>query len=50
MFTFNHFFDSVPPALPASLVAETLAAGRVFDRTAAEGAHRVIALALRLRW
>lgn len=50
VFTFNHYYDNVPPALPQSLVSSTLAAGRVFDRTAAEGTHRVIALALRLRW
>jgi len=48
--TFNHFFDRVPPALPASLIADTLAAGRVFDRTVAEGTHRVTALSLRLTW
>jgi hypothetical protein len=47
---FNHYYDSVPPALPASLVVQTLAAGRVFDRTVAEHRHRLTALNLRLRW
>jgi hypothetical protein len=34
---------------PATIAAE-LARGRVFTRAEAEGSHRVVALALRLRW
>lgn len=48
--TFNHYFDNVPPALTPSMVAAELAKGRVFRSIEAEGSHRLIALALRLRW
>lgn len=48
--TYNHYFDNVPPTLPAALVRDTLAAGRVFDITTAEKSHEYVALSLRLRW
>lgn len=48
--TFNHYFDNVPPALTAQVIAAEAARGRVFRATEAERSHRVTALALRLRW
>lgn len=48
--TYNHYFDNVPPALSAQLIADEMAKGRVFQSAEAEGSHRVVALALRLRW
>jgi hypothetical protein len=48
--TLSHFYDNVPPALPAALLAETAAAGRVFNRTVADESHRFATIALRLRW
>lgn len=48
--TYNHYFDNVPPSLSAQVIADELAKGRVFRAVEAEGSHRVIALALRLRW
>lgn len=50
LFTLNHFFDNVPPTLLASTIADAASQGRVFRTTSAEGRHRVVALALRLRW
>jgi hypothetical protein len=50
VFTFNHFFDNVPPTIPASVVEEAAAAGQVFDRVAAEESHRFIGMSLRIRW
>jgi hypothetical protein len=48
--TYNHYFDNVPPQLTPATIAAELARGRVFTRAEAEGSHRVVALALRLRW
>lgn len=48
--TLNHFYDNVPPALPAALLAETAADGRVFNRTIADESHRFATISLRLRW
>jgi hypothetical protein len=48
--TFNHFYDPVPPALPASLVSDALASGRQFEQTSAATTHKVTALSLRLTW
>ena len=48
--TMNHYFDNVPPALPAALLAEAGADGRVFDRTVADASHRYAMMALRIRW
>jgi hypothetical protein len=48
--THNHYFDNVPPRLSAAAIAAELGRGRVFTNVEAEGSHRVIALALRLRW
>lgn len=50
VFTFNNFRDNVPPAISERMIADARAAGRRFDRTAAEGTHRVTALSLRLSW
>jgi hypothetical protein len=50
LLTFNHYFDNVPPALSAQTIADELAKGRVFRASEAERSHRVLALALRLRW
>jgi hypothetical protein len=46
----SHFYDNVPPQLPAALVADTAADGRVFNRTAADESHRFATISLRLRW
>lgn len=48
--TFNHYFDNVPPALSAQVIAAELARGRVFSPVEAERSHRFTSLALRLRW
>ncbi len=50
IFTFNHFFDNVPPALPQSLINTAAAAGRKYVATEAERSHKLVALTLRLRW
>lgn len=50
VFTFNHYFDNVPPALPPSVVAQALENGRTFDKTVAERSHSYAAVSLRLRW
>ena len=50
VFTFNHYFDNAPPTLPAGVIADINAAGRVLDRVQAERAHRMMALSLKLRW
>jgi len=50
VFTFNHHFDNVPPALPEAMIADAAEAGREFIRVTAEQRHRVLALSLRLRW
>lgn len=48
--TLSHFYDNVPPALPASLLAEAAAEGRAFNRTIADESHRFATISLRLRW
>ncbi len=48
--TLNHFYDNIPPQLPAALVADTAAEGRVFNRTIADESHRFATISLRLRW
>ena len=48
--TYNHYFDNVPPTLSPAMIAAEMARGRVFTNAEAEGSHRVVALALRLRW
>ncbi len=48
--TLNHFFDNVPPQVPAALIDETLAAGRRVVNAQAERSHRVVAMSLRMRW
>lgn len=48
--TVNHFFDNVPPAVPQKIVADAAAAGRMLNRLEAERSHRVVALALKLKW
>jgi len=48
--TLNHFYDNLPPQLPAALVADTAADGRVFNRTTADESHRFATISLRLRW
>jgi hypothetical protein len=50
VFTFNHFFDNVPPVVPARFVDEAAAIGRLFDRVIAEERHRFISMSLRIRW
>jgi hypothetical protein len=50
VFTFNHFFDNAPPAVPAPFLDEAASAGRSFDRLVAEERHRFISMALRIRW
>ncbi len=50
VFTFNHFFDSVPPVLPAQFVADAAAAGRVIFPVSAEEGHRFVSMSLRVRW
>ncbi|MEQ1731405.1 MAG: hypothetical protein ABL982_23795 [Vicinamibacterales bacterium] len=50
VFTFNHFFDNVPPRLPQQLLDDAAAAGREFDRVVAERAHRFVSMSLRVRW
>ena len=50
VFTFNHYFDNAPPTLPAGVIADALASGRIFDRVQAERAHRMMALSLKLKW
>ncbi len=48
--TLNHYYDNVPPQLAASLVADSAAAGRTFNRTIADESHRFVTISLRLRW
>lgn len=48
--TLSHFYDNIPPALPAALLAETAADGRTFNRTFADESHRFATISLRLRW
>ena len=48
--TYNHHFDNVPPRLTPAMIAAELGRGRVFTNTEAEGSHRLVSLALRLRW
>jgi hypothetical protein len=50
VFTFNHFFDNVPPFVPAKFIDDAAAAGRVLDRLIAEEGHRFVAMSLRIRW
>jgi hypothetical protein len=50
VFTWNHHFDNVPPALSETVIADALDTGRVFVNPSAERGHRVVALSLRLRW
>jgi hypothetical protein len=50
VFTLNHFFDNVPPALTPRIIADALAAGRVYDRVTAEEAHRFVSMSLRVQW
>jgi hypothetical protein len=50
VFTFNHFFDNVPPSVPVTLLDEAASAGRTFDRLIAEERHRFVSMALRIRW
>jgi hypothetical protein len=50
VFTFNHFFDNVPPTLPLQFVADAASAGRVLDRLIAEQSHSFVAMSLRVRW
>ncbi|MEO8259102.1 MAG: hypothetical protein ABI868_17270 [Acidobacteriota bacterium] len=50
VFTFNHFFDNVPPMLPAQVVTDAAAAGRVIDRLSGEQRHRFVSMSLRVRW
>jgi hypothetical protein len=50
IFTFNHFFDNVPPMLPQRVIDDAAAAGRVFDRLIAEEGHRFVSMSLRVRW
>jgi hypothetical protein len=46
----NHYFDNTPPSVPASVIANAAALGRTLDRTSAERTHRLVSLALKLKW
>lgn len=48
--TLSHFYDNVPPALPASVVADAATARVRYNRTIADESHRLATIALRLRW
>lgn len=48
--TLSHFYDNVPPALPAAVVADAAAARLRFNRTMADESHRLATISLRLRW
>jgi hypothetical protein len=50
VFTFNHFFDNVPPMLPGQIIQDAAAAGRVLARVMAEEGHRFVGMSLRIRW
>ncbi len=50
VFMFNHFFDNVPPRLPAQVVEDAALAGRTLDRVSAEEGHRFVSMSLRVRW
>lgn len=50
VFTFNHFFDNVPPALPAVFLDEARESGRVLSPIVAQQSHRFVAMSLRIRW
>jgi hypothetical protein len=50
VFTFNHFFDNVPPSLTPRMIADAMAAGRIYDRVIAEEAHRFVGMSLRVQW
>lgn len=50
VFKFDHYFDNLPPSMPAELVAKEKEAGRQLKRTAAEGAHRLFSLELKVSW
>jgi hypothetical protein len=50
VFTFNHFFDNVPPMVPAAVVEEAAGAGLVLNPVTAEEGHRFVGMSLRIRW
>lgn len=50
IFSFNHFFDNVPPRLPQSLINTAATNNRKYVATEAERSHQLVALTLKLRW